>query len=143
VTTVTTGFRALRKAGLVARQRFMCCSSCAHTKLCDQHAREKMHRDKLGYVFFHLQDAARFAETGVVHIRYSVFPKRGESVAKERKRTAEIGKLVEKTLRAAGLTVRWDGNPKSTILAWGAERRRAALSTLRGEPVRRRRTIAA
>lgn len=140
MTTVTNGFRALRRAGLVARQRFMCCSACAHAKLCDQHQREKMHRDKLGYVFFHAQDADRFAETGVVHIRYSAFPKRGESVAKERKRTAEIGQLVEKTLRTAGLTVRWDGDPKSTILAWGAERRRAALSSLRGEPpVRRRR----
>lgn len=131
MTTIANGFKALRRAGLVARQRFLCCASCAHSQLCVEHGRDKRHRDRAGYAFFHRQDAEHFEKTGIVHVRYGVFPKRRESTKAERKRATALGELIAKTLREAGLNVRWSGDPDTTILAFGAEKRRKVLRYLR------------
>lgn len=109
--TISTAFRALRKQGIVARQRFMCCQGCALHKLFQEYnAAEKK---PVGYVFFHKQNAERLDADGHVYLAFGVFGR------KNRGRTAaDMGKLIVAACEAAGCPVDWSGDADTRILVW-------------------------
>jgi hypothetical protein len=97
-------FRALRKMGLVARQNFLCCSTCACAELYD-----RLTDDKIGAVYYHQQDAARMREQGTLCIRYSGNEDNGECSQRV------VGEIVVAALRARGFDPEWDGDPAKVI----------------------------
>ena len=131
MSTIVTGFAALRHAGLVARRNFCCCSSCALAALSSEYDRDKKHRDKLGFAFFHRQDGDALKLTGYVDVRHGVFPRQRESETRRHGRAIEVARIVVATLNEAGLSTTWDGKQTSTIVAHGAELRARAIATLR------------
>ncbi|MEU2170104.1 DUF6891 domain-containing protein [Micromonospora chersina] len=94
---LTTAFRALDAAGIVARENFTCCQNCGAEEIGAEARRGLKPR---GYTFYHRQDAERGVEGSGVWLAYGAF---------EGASAAEIGAEVAAALRAAGLTVNWDG----------------------------------
>jgi hypothetical protein len=114
---LTTAFKRMRHEGLLARQRFLCCSGCAGyamaeraEKLVDQGKRDKIK----GCVFYHRQDADTLDEIGEVYLAY------GELATTRHGKiglpTAEVGQMVTRILGEVGLAYEWDGNPGTRIL---------------------------
>ena len=81
---ITAAFRALRKAGYVAKQNWQCCQSCGCAALPD--GAEK-------YVFYHAQDNERLKNTGACHLAWN-----GD------------GTEIATILQDAGLKVNWNGS---------------------------------
>ncbi|MCP3782831.1 hypothetical protein NLX85_05565 [Micromonospora sp. A3M-1-15] len=110
---LTAAFRALDATGIVARENFTCCQNCGVEEIGAEARRGLKPR---GYTFYHRQDAERGVEGSGVWLAYGAF---------EGASTAEIGAEVAVALRAAGLTVNWDGEVGQRIhvpLRW--QRRR-------------------
>ncbi|MEU9824011.1 DUF6891 domain-containing protein [Micromonospora chersina] len=94
---LTAAFRALDAAGIVARESFTCCQNCGAEEIGAEARRGLKPR---GYTFYHRQDAERGVEGSGLWLAYGSF---------EGASAAEIGAEVAAALRAAGLTVNWDG----------------------------------
>jgi hypothetical protein len=116
-----TAFKAMRKEGLVARQTFMCCRSCAGCELAiNLKAQPKHVKDACkGCAFYTKQDAPpredsrdfRFFDG--LYISYGPLGVSGEK--DYGLPTEEVGAIVKRTLETAGLTVEWNGTPEERI----------------------------
>lgn len=114
-TAVGDAFKALRREGMIARQRFMCCGGCASAAIADDFkAMPADRRAKVaGAVYFHKQDADRMDDGGTLFVRFGrVAP---DGVEPSRGTTEWVGAVAVARLREAGLRVVWDGRAESCI----------------------------
>ena len=110
---ITKAFRTLRSAGIIARQNFECCQSCAGARIAtdvktmtdDARARIR------GAVCTTQQDVSlarnRRGEFTGIWIAFDAIE--GRATAEE------IGRELATALRAEGLTVRWDGDSATRV----------------------------
>ncbi|MCG5469610.1 hypothetical protein LADH09A_003528 [Micromonospora sp. LAH09] len=117
---LTSAFRTLSAAGLVAREDFACCQNCGVTEIGDEVPRGRTAR---GYAFYHRQDAERGVDGSGVYLTFGLL---GQPA------TVDVGEEIAAALRAEGLTVHWDGHTGTRIrvaLTWQRRRvgRLAAL----------------
>lgn len=137
---LTPLFKAMRKAGFDARQRFTCCSSCAGAQIATEYRErfKKNPEDKklksLGFVFNHAQDQyteqeldrmAHRGETVEVPLRYGPVEATGDgfdfngapvppllTVGLDIK---EIGERIVQVCKEIGMEYVWDGDPDKVI----------------------------
>jgi hypothetical protein len=107
-------FAALRRQGLIARQNYLCCSSCAGYSITEDAVKRVGKGKKVnGCVFYHRQDTERFLEGNTLFLAY------GELDSTELGTiglpTAQVGALVMAALEAEGLEPHWDGDPNARI----------------------------
>ena len=111
-------FRAMRKAGLVARQNFSCCGSCAGYEIAtDIEAMPTATRERVyGTAFYTRQTAADFARRGFtgLYISYGPVDVDDTQVGLD---VVAVGQIVATCLREAGIEVEWDGSGNKTIFA--------------------------
>lgn len=69
-TSLTRAFEELADIGVLARQRFACCGTCATAEIWEERDDSQVWR---GYVYFHSQDAERIHNTRETYIGYGVF----------------------------------------------------------------------
>lgn len=124
---ISIAFRALRKQGLLARQRFMCCQGCALNKLSQEFNAAPDDAKPAGYVFFHKQDAKVLNEHGRVHLAFGIFGRQRQAGHT----AADVGKLVVEACKAAGCPVDWSGDAGTRILVWRDENTRRAYAARR------------
>lgn len=134
---LTPLFKALRKMGLDARQRFMCCTGCAGAAVANEY-REKLLKDptfsRKGFVYNTAQDvwterdmerAERRGEQVEVPIRYGPVEATGDGfdfngpavkpLATVGLSCKEVGALVVKACEQVGMEYIWDGDPNKVI----------------------------
>src|SRR5574343_700276 len=128
-------FAAMRAMGLIARQNFECCGSCAGYAITeDAVIRVSKGKKVNGAVYYHNQANERFLEGGELNIGYGQLDSTEKGpIGLE---AEKVGALVMAALEAAGLEPYWDGNPNSTInldpeehavkMAYERDRKRAA-----------------
>lgn len=115
-----TAFKAMRAEGLVARQSFMCCRSCAGCALAlDLGEKPAATREAFkGCAFYTKQDAApredsrEFRHFDGLYISYGPLGVGGKDYGLP---TEQVGAIVKRCLESAGLEVEWDGAPESRI----------------------------
>lgn len=89
----------------VARQNYLCCSSCAGSALGEQ-ARIQ---NKKPVIFSHKQDAGSLS-LGYMSVRYGNLD--GNDIEDQ-----ELGRQIVQILRQVGLSVDWNGSPNQVIKA--------------------------
>jgi hypothetical protein len=118
---VTKAFALARKRGIIARQRFRCCNSCAGYAISqdveDMVSRRASNKERIkGVAFYSTQGGFRESERWN-RKRDEVSPqvtttKHGVVGLP----TVEVGKLLCECLTEAGLAYEWDGEEHSCIL---------------------------
>lgn len=106
-------FAALRKHDLIAKQNFACCMTCASTELGDMLDQDKT---KKGAVFYHHQDAQRFARTGELYLGYIDALDNDQDGEPEQKR---IARLIIDEATKLGLKTEWSGDTSERVLVRG------------------------
>ena len=131
-------FKALRKRGLIARQRFCCCGTCAGTRIADE-LHEKLQKGSKvstkGAVFYTKQGFDVFSESlsrldkiaryrdvkdeprPRLYLRFG--PIHVHNYKTLGLPASEIGVMVTEELRRVGLEFRWDGSGEHTIEVLG------------------------
>ena len=116
-------FAALEEEGVIARQNFTCCGTCASAEIWDEIDDS---REWKGYIYFHQQDTESLAESGGTYVGFGSFlayPRDEEKWNTLRDaQKEEISALHEKlsvqllretvipVLEKHGLSVKWNGN---------------------------------
>ncbi|WP_433220191.1 DUF6891 domain-containing protein [Dactylosporangium sp. CS-047395] len=126
-------FAELNARGVIARENFSCCGTCASAEILDERDES---RHWLGYVWYHQQDTESLAAStdGAVYLGYGVFPPEDfDEAAYERLTDAEreaqyqrdleqlLDGLVFPVLREHGMAVRWNRRQSTRILLTGAQ----------------------
>ncbi|MFD3482036.1 DUF6891 domain-containing protein [Streptomyces sp. NPDC058665] len=102
---ITSVFAGLDAAGIVARENFTCCRGCG---LAEIGAEAEDPQTVRGFVFFHMQGTESVAAGGGLSLYYGGFDGSEDT-------TTAVGDEVTTALKAAGLSVKWDGSPGSAI----------------------------
>lgn len=113
---LNVAFSLMRKAGLVARQNFSCCSNCAGYELTtDIVAMPDKKRAKVkGVCFYHRQNAERLFHGKDLYLGYGpVDSTKHGQIGLE---AVQVGHLVTSCLTQAGLAWEWDGSASQCIL---------------------------
>lgn len=132
---INTLFSALRSKKLVARQDLACCQTCGMYEIdMDRAAAVKentKHASRIGYVFYHRQDAEyAFGEpvkTKLGHVSgkelkndlYLTFGSFEDDYIKHR----DIGETVCNVVKECGLVYSWDGTPGKRIIIRNRQRK--------------------
>lgn len=112
-------FARMRKAGLIARQSFWCCQSCAGydlaTKVKELPAAKRAQFQ--GCAFYTKQDAqdmtGRYSRHFKgLHVAYGPVEADGKEYGRP---TVAVGGIVKACLEEAGLEVEWNGSPDQRI----------------------------
>jgi hypothetical protein len=103
-----TAFARMEKRGLVARQHFTCCNTCARAEIGREIGTAEVEREVIGYAFYHMQDTEGVVEGGTIQIKYG--PTNG-TIAEQ------VGHLVCDALEESGLVVCWSGSADDVIEA--------------------------
>lgn len=113
---LNVAFQMMRKAGLVARQNFSCCGSCAGYELTtDIVAMPVKKRAKVkGVCFYHRQDNDRLVHGKDLYLGFG--PVDSEELGQIGLETVQVGRLVTSCLTLAGLAWEWDGTASQRIL---------------------------
>jgi hypothetical protein len=136
-TKLDLAFKALRAAGYLARANFMCCSSCAGSKVANDLSKKidaakaagKTPKLPTGLVFYHGQDndavrsflgQGRSWDRGgdTLYLRFGQIGVSGYGVSgygDVGKPTIEVGADVCKALKNAGISYKWDGTESACI----------------------------
>ena len=114
---LNAAFKALRAEGIIARQNFSCCSSCAGYAITGIAVkRVQAGRSVHGVTFYHRQDTAGMFENGLLYIRYgNVDSTELGSIGLP---PEEVGAIVCQKLTEAGLKWWWDGDPDECIVTY-------------------------
>ena len=120
---LNSAFAALEEEGVIARQNFTCCGTCASAEIWDEIDDS---REWKGYIYFHQQDTESLAESGGTYVGFGSFlayPRDEEKWNTLRDaQKEEISALHEKlsvqllretvipVLEKHGLSVKWNGN---------------------------------
>lgn len=115
---LNTAFSSMRRQGLIARQNFSCCGSCAGyelaTKVTEMPAARRA--KVAGCAFYTRQTWGNFEGSrnpqGIT-INYGQLGTQAHGQVGLP--TEAVGQVVAKCLEEAGLTVEWDGDPNRTI----------------------------
>lgn len=67
---LTTAFEALEAQGILCRQNFSCCGTCAASEIYNERGESRSWR---GYLWYHAQDLDGLIEDGSTHVGYGVF----------------------------------------------------------------------
>lgn len=111
---LTVAFKAMRRVGLIARQSFTCCSSCANCQLAMKvEAMTPEARANVKGVVYYTQQEAGHIDRGL-HLPYGPVDINGSQVGLD---TRAVGQIVATCLKEAGIEVVWDGDDKNTIYA--------------------------
>lgn len=117
---LTDAFAELGAAGIVARENFECCNTCAHSAMGGEIEAENAERAARGlppvhgFVFYHAQDAERLEA-------YLGF---GAAGAADPGADAAVGHEIVAALRRHGLEPDWSGDPVHKIAGPSLARRR-------------------
>lgn len=116
---VADAFLNLRRAGIYARMRILCCRECAAAAL-----RRRFSENRHAYFSATEDEAAK--RTGSLRIFFGSTKPQNAA----RRADFEVGVRVVDALKTVGLEVEWDGDPERCITVatprWGAPRRRGA-----------------
>jgi hypothetical protein len=104
-------FARLNEHGIVAREDFACCRNCGDAEIGAQ-ARP----GDRGFVYFHSQCTEGAALGQGLYLLYGALGDAGSAAA--------VGREVAEAVRAAGLPVRWDGDPERAIVVTPLDWRR-------------------
>lgn len=88
---IKAAYKDLRRHGYFCRSNFWCCGTCACAAIPEDRG------DK--YVFYHRQDAQDIDRSGACYLGW-----------------AGDGRVIAEAMTSAGLTVEWDGSPRTRIL---------------------------
>lgn len=121
---ITAAFKAVRKHGILARQHFSCCGSCAGYELaCKMDEAREAGRPKRGAVYYHRQATEGFYSRGEVYLGFGCDANAPEveraSDTEEDERTRLVGCFTVEALAEAGLDVEWDCTAGRCILVKG------------------------
>jgi Domain of unknown function (DUF6891) len=107
-------FEQLEQGGVLARENYWCCQTCAYSAI-DQEIAEASERgeEPRGYVLFHNQDTDRAVETGSLMLRYGGVTEdpKSQGVAA----TKKIGDEIVALLRSLDFQPEWSGSPDDVI----------------------------
>nr|WP_298132990.1 hypothetical protein [uncultured Pseudoxanthomonas sp.] len=119
-TSLTRAFEALAARGIVAREHFSCCGTCASGEIFDERDDTRTWR---GYIYYHQQDTDRLIEDRSTYIGYGAFLDAWTTEAEwqalpEAQREQRYAQIVTSLMRedvipvleAHGAAVVWDGN---------------------------------
>lgn len=113
---LNVAFSLMRKAGLVARQNFSCCGTCAAYELTTDIVTmpDKKRAKVKGVCFYHRQDAEQLNLGDDLMLRYGpVNSKKHGQIGLE---AVQVGRLVTSCLTQAGLVWEWNGSASQCIL---------------------------
>lgn len=111
-------FKVMRGVGLLARQSFLCCSSCAGYQMAlDAKAAADKGNPPKGCCFYHKQDAENLREGQDFYLAFGVVEYHGDGGAKTvyGEDTAAIGRQVVEILNRHGVRTEWDGSENTRI----------------------------
>lgn len=100
-------FAELRKQSIEARQAFSCCNTCGASEM------ERMlilNPDRIGYAFYHAQNAASLHEEQGTYIAYGAASRSTTASS-----AAVIARTIVRTAHSVGLFTRWDGDVATKI----------------------------
>lgn len=101
-------FKDLRKEGLIAKQNFMCCRSCASCSIWnDIDASPGKYK---GAVYYCKQDGDNLRKDGRFYLGFGAADTDDDKVA------TLIGQLTKVVLEKHGLNVEWDGSANTRLL---------------------------
>lgn len=104
-----SAFTALEQAGIVSRQNFSCCGTCASGEIWDEMEEAGKAGLKVrGYSYFHMQDTEGAVDGGGLYLGYGA-TEEGEAAA------LAIAKEIVDTLERSGLKTDWDGRWEKRI----------------------------
>lgn len=108
-------FKIMRKNGLIARQNYLCCGSCAGYDLTiDAVKRVQSGKIVNGCCFYTRQDNSGLQFNGRVYLGYGCLE--STEAGTIGLSTEHVGVIVVDALDRAGLKYEWDGNPDTRIL---------------------------
>jgi hypothetical protein len=115
-TRLNEAFKALRKHGLIARQNYLCCGTCAGYKIaCDAENLVDKGKAVAGAVFYHKQAGDRLREGKGFYVNFGTLDTQKHGTIGTMT-DEEIGRLVVREFEAARLKVTWNGNTNQAIL---------------------------
>ena len=121
-------FARLTAVGVIARQDFACCTSCAHAEIWDEVPDP---RDWRGYVWFHRQDTERAVAGDGLYLGFGGRDERsrlrrvfGGRAGRSLEDAATVGHDIVQALAAEELPAIWDGKVDRRILIEPFEWRR-------------------
>lgn len=132
-TNLTAAFDELNGLGVVARENFACCGTCAAAEI---HGERDDSRHWLGYVWYHQQDTdSLIASTdGSVYLGYGAYPAPDFDEAaydalpdaeKEALYSAGVRRMLDDTvfpvLRRHGMEIEWNRSLGTRVLVTGAQ----------------------
>jgi len=128
---LNVAFKAMRKQGIIARQRFSCCMNCASYELGGD-LKEPKNAKKIGAVYYHKQDAQNLDAYQNFYLGFGGNPAHNPTNSDpiDAANAIKVGKLAVEALKAAGLTVEWNESNETRICikqtrpAWSATIRR-------------------
>lgn len=130
---LTVAFAELDAAGIVARENFSCCGTCAAAEIHDEREEGRAYR---GWLYFHEQDAEGLLESddGEVYVGYGAYPPEDwdeeaynqlPEQEREQQYVDDVTRLLESTvfptLARHGMTVSWNGKLDTRVLVKGAQ----------------------
>lgn len=101
---LTQAFDALRGDHIIVAEDFTCCMTCGIDEIGGERD-----ADSRGFVFYHEQDVKRARSGQGLLLAYGAF-------GGDPERSLAIGNELAGALRAAGLSVEWDGTIQERIL---------------------------
>lgn len=109
----------LEESGILARENFWCCQTCAYTAMHEEVLESiDAGEDVRGFVLFHSQDTERVVETGRLLLRYGGL---GENLRIDQSVSKVVGDEIVAVLRAADFEPEWSGLTTDLIelpIAW-------------------------
>lgn len=130
-TALTAAFEELDALGVVARQNFSCCGTCASGEIWDERPDGRPSR---GYVYFHAQDTEQLLESNDTYLGYGAFPDAFiseadwnalDEKARDALYTRTVTELMEDVVfpvfERYGIAVSWNRDLGTRILLEGVE----------------------
>ncbi|MEV8503651.1 hypothetical protein AB0368_02345 [Actinoplanes sp. NPDC051475] len=129
---LTLAFAELNRLGVLARENFSCCGTCAAAEIHDERDDSRQWR---GYLWFHQQDTESLVASpdGSVYLGYGAYPPPDfdrasfDALSTDEKRAKYeadvermLNELVFPVLRRNGMRVEWNGDQDTRILLTGA-----------------------
>lgn len=109
-------FKQLRQLGIIARQNFMCCNSCAGNDIGNyiEKLSDNKRKKIRGMVYFCRQGETSFKETGDLYLQYCdrSTNARPDDVDLS---TKEVGKLICSVFKKLNIPYNWNGDDNKCI----------------------------
>lgn len=107
-------FEVLEERGVLARENYWCCQTCAYAAIDEEIAEELDAGGAVrGYVLFHSQDTDRAVESGHLLLRYGGITRDPERDGPEASKA--IGEELVALLRSSDFAPDWSGSPNDVI----------------------------